>query len=442
MTNEPAGSRGRLPLYTWLPRAAEVWSDPGTGKSTTAPRFVLAMILIGGQVLLTAATPVWGAAASLVSGVLALAAWPLRRRSTRPSVDSAWVERAKTAVRLIRPVKDPEGPVVATEVAAQGGTVLDPVRSAAALRAAANLLMAAGSDPKVLQLVGADEPEDEEDEAPDEERGETWVGDCLLVHDDNAAFVLELDCFDDPDDPHDEDERERQRALLARIAGTFGVTPPALPGRPGAIPDELRVTADDLRAFADAGLATAQRLEQQFATTAVDGPSDVALDLGRTRAWPSRVDTMSVTALTGADPVRIAAVLRGDLAAQAALDRAREQRDEDSVPPLTDEWERRWHLYLERYAARPAAAQEPDDMPADQSRSLTPTARAALLLAVTADGPLRTRAAGSFGVGAVPTTRRIPWPRHRRLAVAGDRVLLAITVYVVPFSHLWVGTVR
>jgi hypothetical protein len=134
------------------------------------------MILIGGQVLLTAATPVWGAAASLVSGVLALAAWPLRRRSTRPSVDSAWVERAKTAVRLIRPVKDPEGPAVATEVAAQGGTVLDPVRSAAALRAAANLLMAAGSDPKVLQLVGADEPEDEEDEAPDEERGETWVG--------------------------------------------------------------------------------------------------------------------------------------------------------------------------------------------------------------------------------------------------------------------------
>ncbi|MFE2431491.1 hypothetical protein ACFXJ5_32730 [Streptomyces sp. NPDC059373] len=442
MTNEPAGSRGRLPLYTWLPRAAEVWSDPGTGSSTTAPRFVLAMILIGGQVLLTAATPVWGAAASLTSGVLALAAWPLRRRSARPSDDGAWVERAKSAVRLIRPVRDPDGPVVATEVGAEGGTVLDPVRSAAALRAAANLLMAAGSDPKVLQLVGADEPEDEEDGEPDEEQGETWAGDCLLLHDDNAAFVLELEAFDDPDDPHDEDERERQRALLDRIAGTIGVTAPALPGRPGAIPDELRITTDDLRAFADAGLATAQRLEQQFATTAVDGPSDIALDLGRTRAWPSRVDAMSVTALAGADPARIAALLREDLAAQAALDRAREQRDEDAVPPLTNEWERRWHLYLERYAARPAAAQDPDDLPAEQPRALSLTGRAALLLAVTADGPLRTRAAGSFGVGVASVSRRIPWPRHRRLAVAGDRVLLAITVYVVPFSHLWVGTVR
>ncbi|MDX6350206.1 MAG: hypothetical protein QOF84_4996 [Streptomyces sp.] len=450
MTNESAGSRGRLPRYAWLPRAAEVWSGPGTGSPATAPRFVLAMLLIGGQVLLTAATPVWGAAASLAVGVLALAAWPLRRRSTQPSDDGAWVERAKSAVRLIRPVKNQDVVAVVTEVGTDGGGVLDPVRSAAALSAAVNLLMAAGSDPKLLQPVGAAAPDDEYeyagDEEPAEDEGETWTEDCVLLHDDNAAFVLELEAFDDPDDPDDEDDRERQRALLDRIAGTFGVTPPALPGRPGAIPDELRITADDLRAFADAGLATAQRLEQQFATTAVDGPSDIALDLGRTRAWPSRVDAMSVTALAGAGPARIAAILREDLAAQAASDRAREQRDEHAeraASPLTDAWERRWHLYLERYAARPAAAaQDPADLPAEQPRALTPTARVALLLAVTADGPLRTRAAGSFGLGAASATRRIPWPRHRRLAVAGDRVLLAITVYVVPFSHVWVGTVR
>jgi hypothetical protein len=115
---------------------------------------------------------------------------------------------------------------------------------------------------------------------------------------------------------------------------------------------------------------------------------------------------------------------------------------------VADAWERRWHLYLDRYAARASAAVEsaPEsaavDLPQDGARGLTPTARAALLLAATADDSLRARAAGPFALAANPASRRIPWPGHRRLAVAGDRLLLAITVYVVPFTHLWAGTVR
>jgi hypothetical protein len=66
----------------------------------------------------------------------------------------------------------------------------------------------------------------------------------------------------------------------------------------------------------------------------------------------------------------------------------------------------------------------------------------ALLLAATADDSLRARATGPFALADGPGTRRVRWPGHRRLALVGDRLLLAITVYVIPFTHLWAGTVR
>lgn len=442
MTNEPAQAGSRLPAYTWLPRAAELWSDPATGGPATAPRALVAFLLIGGQVAFTSASVAWGVGAAVAAGLFALAAWPLRRRSARPGTDGAWVERAKAAVRLIRPGRDPDGPALALEVTAQDCAVLDPVRSAAAVRAAARLLTAAGSDPQLLTAAGAAVPEADDAWEPG--------GSCVVVHDSGTAFVLELDGFGDPDDeqndgagpPDDDEDRERQRALLGRVAGTLGVRPPAVHGHFGGVPEELEITADDLRALADAGVASAQRLERGFAASAVDGPSDIALELGRTRAWPSRLDTLPVRTLGAADPERILAVLTEDLAAQAAADRAREERDEAVGPPVTDAWESRWHLYLERYAARPPGAPAPFDLPSGGPRALTPTARAALLLAATADPALRSRAAGPFGLTAAPAARRIPWPRHSRGALVGDRLLLAITVYVVPFTHLWAGTVR
>jgi hypothetical protein len=461
--NEPPARRHWLPTYTWLSRTAQPWSDPFTGSPVTVPRAGAALLLIGGQAIFTSATPEWGIAASAAVILLALAAWPLRRRSVRPSDDGAWVDCGKSAIRLIRPVPDGPGPAVLTEVGAAEGVLLDPDTSAAALRAAANLLAAAGADPERLQRVGTDMPEADDEDSEDEQDGageedgedgegtDVWNGDCLVTHDAATAFVLELGAFGDPGDRQFEQERKRQGALVARIAAALGAAAPAIPGPPGRIPDELQVTADDLRAFAHAGLASAQRLERQFETSAVEGPSDIALDLGRTRAWPSRVDTMPVRDLATADPARIAAILTEDLAEQAATDRAREQRGDAVGVPVADAWERRWHLYLERYAARASAAPEPAptaadaapaDPPQDGVRDLTRTARAALLLAATADDELRVRAAGPFALAASPASRRIPWPAHRRLAVAGDRLLLAVTVYVVPFTHLWAGTVR
>ncbi|WP_405734283.1 hypothetical protein OG607_39565 [Streptomyces sp. NBC_01537] len=462
MTNEPPARRHWLPTYTWLPRTAEPWSDPYTGNPVTVPRAGAALLLIGGQAIFTSATPEWGIAASAAVILLALAAWPLRRRSVRPSDDGAWVDCGKSAIRLVRPVPDGSGPAVLTEVGAAQGVLLDPDASAAALRAAANLLAAAGVDPERLQRVGTDMPEADEEDSEDEgsegdedeegdEGTDVWNGDCLVTHDATTAFVLELAAFGERGDKNFEHERKRQGALVARIAAALGAAAPVIPGPPGRIPDELQVTTDDLRAFAEAGLASAQRLERQFETSAVEGPADIALDLGRTRAWPSRVDAMPVRALATADPGRIAAILTEDLAAQAATDRAREQRGDAVGAPVADAWERRWHLYLERYAARASAAPEPApevadaapvDLPQNGALGLTPTARAALLLAATADDSLRARAAGPFALAASPVSRRIPWPGHRRLAVAGDRLLLAITVYVVPFTHLWAGTVR
>jgi hypothetical protein len=452
VTNEPPARRHWLPTYTWLPRTAQPWSDPFTGNPVTVPRAGVALLLIGGQAIFTSATPEWGIAASAAVILLALAAWPLRRRSVRPSDDGAWVDCGKSAIRLVRPVPDGPGPAVLTEVGAAEGVLLDPDTSAAALRAAANLLAAAGADPERLQRVGTDMPEadddseDDEDEVDDEDEEGTdvWNGDCLVTHDATTAFVLELGASGDPGDTNFEQERKRQGAIVARVAAALGAAAPVIPGPPGRIPDELQVTADDLRAFAHAGLASAQRLERQFETSAVESPADIALDLGRTRAWPSRVDTMPVRDLAAADPGRIAAILTEDLAEQAATDRAREQRGEAAGAPVADAWERRWRIYLERYAARAAAAPEaaPVDLPQDGARGLTPTARAALLLAATADESLRARAAGPFALAASPASRRIPWPGHRRLAVAGDRLLLAITVYVVPFTYLWAGTVR
>jgi hypothetical protein len=147
---------------------------------------------------------------------------------------------------------------------------------------------------------------------------------------------------------------------------------------------------------------------------------------------------MTVGQLAAADPAKISAILREDLTAQAAADRAREQRSEAAAASVTDEWEQRWHLYLERYAARPASGARSLDLPSPAGpRSLTPTARAALLLAVTATDatgePLRPAAARAFGLGTEPAVSRIPWPGYRGLARAGDRILLALTIFIVPF---------
>jgi hypothetical protein len=441
VTNERTESSGWRPTYSWLPQGVELWSRPENGGSDTVLRVLAIQPLIWSQVAFGPARAVWGLAASGVVVALALLAWPLRRRSVRPGESGAWVETAKSAVRLIRPAKGP-GPAVVTEVRAEGGTALDPQRSAASIRAARRLLTAAGAADTRLQLVGylnppADLDEDDDDKPPSDV--------CVVLHDADAAFVLELEALPDEDDEEQDEDEDlpRQRAVLGRAATALGAEPPAVPGRGGRIPEELLLTAEDLRTFADAGIASAQRLEREFAGQTTDGPADIALELGRIRAWPSRVDRMTVRQLAAADPAKIAPILMDDLAAQAAADRAREQRDKAAGAPVTDEWELRWHLYLERYAARPAAGTDPADIPPDGPRTLTAAARAALLLAVTATdacgGPLRPAAARAFGLAAEPAVRRVPWPRYRAAARAGDRILLVLTVALpsIPFTHLW-----
>lgn len=431
MTNERTKKRVSLPAYSWLPRGAEVWSAPVDGRPNTWPRLWIGVPLIWSRVPFGHVSWVWAVAASVFVTVIALAAWPLRRRGAHPDENAAWVWTGKSAVRLIRPVED-DGPAVVTQVRAVGGTVLGLERSAAAVQAARRLLTAAEAVSDQLQPIGHTDPAPD-DEADDEPPAEI----CVVLHDAGAAFVLEAAAFYTVADEDGDDDRERQRAVLARAAAALGAEPPVLPGRGGRVPEEALLTADDLRTFADGGFASAQRLEREFTGQVADGPSDIALEFGRVRAWPSRVDAMTVGQLAAADPAKISAILRDDLAAQAATDRAREQRDGAATASVTDEWERRWHLYLERYAARPAAGAPSAGLPPAGPRSLTPTARAALLLAVTATDitaePLRPAAARAFGLGAEPAVRRIPWPRYRGLARAGDRILLALTIFIIPF---------
>jgi hypothetical protein len=200
------------------------------------------------------------------------------------------------------------------------------------------------------------------------------------------------------------------------------------------VPEEVAVTAGDVRAFVAAGLGPAYRLEAAFTGVAVDEQADLELDLRRLRGWPSHVDRLDAAARRRAGPAGLAGMLRDDLVAQAERDTDWESAHA-ITEPLVPLWRARWEARLAAVAARPTShpLDAPPPTPANREPGLSPTGRAALLLAVTAtdltDHPLRSTAT-ALGVPAQPSAQWLGWPRGHKPARVADRLLLLATLAV------------
>ncbi|UGY94708.1 hypothetical protein [Streptomyces gobiensis] len=423
-------------MYVWLPEGARLWGKPESGLPGTGARLVFALVLLGVLHWATGIPLDWVAGGSVAILLLSLLARPLRRRGTRPE-GGGWLVLAPGRATAVFPAgpagpaakADVDGPALRVDIEAPGVRLLGATRSAAAIRSARALLVAADREPEALAAIGVGA-------IPDEgagSAGERAAGPQLVLHDERTAAVLsgaEPRAAEDTGDSDARDTGRSRHELLSELADSLGTAVPSLTPHPGRIPAELTVTADDVRAWAAAGLASARRLELEFTGVAVPAPCDVALGLDRVRAWPSRYDGLTVGSLAGLDPGAVADGLRTDLARQAAADRAREEREPDQDEPLTGLWEERWQPYLDRLGVRDhRPGSVPDKPGAAGAPGLSPTGRAALLLARTAAA-----ATGSPLPGEQPSAvRRIEWPGGRVGARAGD-MLLRLCVLAVPLG--------
>jgi hypothetical protein len=433
----PGSGRRR---FEWLPKGVVPWDAVAVGGPEPVPRAVVAVVLIG-VVAVVWEPPIRRAVLAVaVVPMLALLAWPLRRRAERVAVEGSWLAFEAASVSLVRgevdwPPPEPPGPGARVDIAEARGRVLDHPRSAAAVRAALALLRATWPDAELpgrdiagigLSPVGA---EDFEEDAPRPRPGAP----CVVVHDHRGGFALRTDVSDGLDE---EDRAQRGRArqtLLARLAARTGSAVPS--AHPGVVvSEEVVVTAGDVRAFGAAGLGPAYRLEAAFTGMAVDEAVDLELDLRRLRSWPSQVDSMDAAARRRAGPAGLAGLLRDDLAAQAERDTGWESAHA-VAEPLVPLWRARWEARLVTLATRPTS-QILDTAPAtpvDREPCLSPTGRAALLLAVTAtdltDHPLRSTAT-ALGVPTHASARWLAWPRGQKAARVADGMLLWATLAV------------
>jgi hypothetical protein len=435
---EPGSGRRR---FEWLPKGVVPWDVVAVGGPEPVPRAVVAVVLIA-VVAVVWEPPIRRALLAVaVVLVLALLAWPLRRRAERVAVEGSWLAFEAASVSLVRgevdwPPPEPPGPGARVDIAEARGRILDHPRSAAAVRAALALLRATWPDAELpgrdiagigLPLVGAEE--DFEEDAPRPRPGAP----CVVVHDDRGGFALGTDVSDGLDEEANAKRARARQTLLARLAARTGSAVPS--AHPGVVvPEEVMVTAGDVRAFVAAGLGPAYRLEAAFTGMAVEEAVDLELDLRRLRGWPSQVDSMDATARRRAGSAGLAGLLRDDLAAQAERDTGWESAHA-VAEPLVPLWRARWEARLATLATRPTS-QILDTAPAtpvDREPGLSPTGRAALLLAVTAtdltDHPLRSTAA-ALGVPTHASARWLAWPRRQKAARVADGLLLWATLAV------------
>jgi hypothetical protein len=417
------------------------WDTVDAGGPEPVPRAVGAVVLIVLVVVVWDAPIRRALLAAAVAVALAVLAWPLRRRAERVGLAGSWLAFGAESVSLVRgeaewPPPTPPGPGARVDVAQARGTVLDHPRSAAVVQAALALLRATWPD---AELPGRDiagiglPPSGAEEELEEDPPRPRPVVPCVVVHDDRGGFALRTGIGDGVDEGDNAQRAGARRTLLARLAARTGsATPSAHPGV--VVPEEVVVTAGDVRAFVAAGLGPAYRLEAAFAGVAVDEQVDQELDLRRLRGWPSRVDGMDAAARRRAGLTGLAGVLRNDLTAQAERDAAWESAHA-VADPLVPLWRARWEARLATLSARPGSQtlNAPPATPVDREPRLSPTGRAGLLLAVTAtdltDHPLRSTAT-TLGVPTHPSAQWLAWPRGQRAARVADGLLLWATLAV------------
>ncbi|MGW0521225.1 hypothetical protein [Crossiella sp. NPDC003009] len=401
----------KFPSYRWLPKGAMPFSH-GEPEGRPVGRYLglgVATLVLMAQPLVL---PRW--AWLLVVAGLAVLATVAFAYGRRPAYPTTWLVHQPERIGLVRSGdEDVTGPAPATVTWLHSAETQIWQRSwAVAVEGAAERVLDAAGLADPANITAWDEDDDEPGPLP--------------------GYVL----------------RDRRGAV-----GVPGYhLPPSAEDRTGTLPFEwlgvpreelpaqrhaptiTRVTFDDVRALARAGVAPAHRLEAAFGRYAQPTEADLVLELGLPRGWASILDTLPPAEVRALPVAERIAVLRAEVLAQSERDLAWE-RERGVAVPVTPQWTDRW---LRRLDTLGPAAEAAPRLAAGAWPELSGTARTALLFAATgtdlSDRPLRPMLE-SFGVPTESPVERLSWgPAHRFWQVMDRVTLLACWAVVIAAS--------
>ncbi|SDN63463.1 hypothetical protein [Allokutzneria albata] len=394
--------------YPWLP----AWSLPISGETGDSSLPLARWTLLAGSVACAVLGPVvnpefappwWMITVPAV--VVAVLAFLTRRNGVVPWGVS-WLTRQDGHVGLVETSKPNSHSASVIWLDPSALSVAQGLRTSAVLIAATGIIAASGRDPGFYGLP-AEDIEDAED-LPN-------ISEYVVAWDRAGAFW-------GPVPPEWREPVFRELGVEQEPERSAAITPL-----------DLRITRQDLRSIAHAGVASAAMLETVFATHSPPDEADHALELGLTRCWPSRIDGLSTVELHELGKERVLAALRADLAVQV---------ERDHGEPSLAEWSKRWTERLDALAVKENLAEVPAPEITGERPELSTVGRAALLVcASSTDGhvaPMRSDLA-PLGVPAGPETEVLyTVPERWRVAnalVTLLTVLVAISALTAVFGE-------
>ncbi|WP_086822812.1 hypothetical protein [Allokutzneria sp. NRRL B-24872] len=390
--------------FPWLPAYALPISSEFGDRALPLARWTLlaasAVCAVLGPVVNPEFAPPWWVL-TVAALVLAVLAFFTRRNGIAPW-DMTWFARQDGKVGLLE-TSTPRG-VSAIWLDSSAVSVAQGLRARAVLAAAAGVIAASGRDPGSYGFPVDDDVED----VPN-------FSDLVIAWDAAGAFW-------GPVPPEWREAVFRDLGVEREPESTAAL-----------IPLDLRITRQDLRSIAHAGVATAAMLETVFAENSPPDEVDHVLELGLTRCWPSRLDGLSTVELHRLGEERVLAALRADLAAQV---------ERDHGEPSLTEWSKRWTERLEALALKEKLAEVGTPEITAPRPGLSTVARAALLVCASSTdlhvAPMRSDLA-PLGVPAEPETEVLwsgskPW-RWANTLVTVLTLLVAVGALTAVFGE-------